>query len=106
MACKRSWVRIPLAPFHIFLINVLWTVRFFAQDGEPVEPFPKFPVTPFIISPNNSDIIGLMDTLILGFFARIFYALNGAFSLTHYCYMPIMLGDKWMNRIQLLEVQY
>jgi len=73
---------------------VLWTVRFFVQDGEPVEPFPKFPVTPFIISPNNSDIIGLMDTLILRFFARIFCTLKGAFTLTCYCYMPIVFGDK------------
>jgi hypothetical protein len=83
-----------LAPFHIFLINVLWTVRFFAQDGEPVEPFPKFRATPFIVSPNNSDIIGPMAPLILGFFARIFYALKAISFLTCYSDMPIMIGDK------------
>jgi hypothetical protein len=58
-----------LAPLsYLLIINVLWTVRFFVQDGEPVEPFPKFPVTPFTVSPDNSDIMGPMANPILRVF--------------------------------------
>jgi len=51
----------------------------FVQDGEPVEPFPKFPVTPFTVSPDNSDIMGPMDIPILRVVGRIFCASKGGF---------------------------